>query len=61
MVVVSRSKALVGAETDPGSAEGTDTQHKLLESSDTTTNCRVRQLGLVQRDNHAKNTDTAIM
>lgn len=42
----------------PSSSESTNAKHELLEGGNTSTNVRMGQLGLVQGDNHAKNTNT---
>jgi len=56
-IVVVR-EILVRAESCPRSDQGTDTEHKLLQRSHTTTNRRVCDLGLVKRNDHNKETDS---
>ena len=56
---IARAEVLCGSVGGPRRDESADTKHELLESSDTTTNARVSELGLVERNDHDEETDTA--
>jgi hypothetical protein len=52
--------AIIGIHTvrDPCGGKSTNTQHELLERGDTTTNIGMRQLALVNWNDHDKNANT---
>lgn len=56
--VVAGREAHVSAVGDPRSAQGSNTEHELLQRGDSTTDLRVTDLSLVQGNDHSQEADT---
>lgn len=57
--IVGRVETNIRAVGDPRGAEGSHAQHKLLQSCDSATDLGVADLGLVERDDHGEEADSA--
>lgn len=56
--VVAGREAHVSAVGDPRSAQGSNTEHELLQCGDSTTDLGVTDLSLVQGNDHSQEADT---